>query len=120
MSTIRKSGSNVSVELSVFVYKDLEYPNGDMYIAYCPELDLVGYDTTDKKARKSFEYVLKDYLDYTLEKGTLEADLLEHGWRKYKNGKLVEPSYSNMLKNTQLKSVLRQNEFTKYSVPLFA
>ena len=26
--------------------------------------------------------VLKDYLDYTVENGTLEQDLLNHGWRK--------------------------------------
>lgn len=120
MSTIRKSGNNIRVELSVFVYKDLNYPNGDMFIAYCPELDLAGYDTTNRKARKSFEYVLKDYLDYTTKEGTLEQDLIEHGWRKYKNGRLVEPSYINMLKNTQLKSVLSQNKVTKYSIPIFA
>lgn len=80
MSTIRKIGKNISVEVSVFVYKDKDYPNGDMFIAYCPELDLSGYDTTNRKARKSFECVLRDYLDYAIENGTLEADLLGHGW----------------------------------------
>ena len=120
MGTIKKTGNVLSVEVSVFVYKDLDYPNGDMYIAYCPELDLVGYDTTNRKARKSFEFVLKDYLAYTTKEGTLEQDLIEHGWRKYKNGRLVEPSYSNMLKNTQLKSVLSLNRVTKYSIPVFA
>lgn len=108
MSTIKRLGNNVSVEVSVFVYKDMEYPNGDMYIAYCPELDLVGYDTTNRKARKSFEYVLQDYLEYTIENGTLEEDLMEHGWRKFKNGKIAEPTYTEMLKRSQLKSVLRQ------------
>ncbi|MBR1688477.1 MAG: hypothetical protein IJ710_08110 [Prevotella sp.] len=82
MGVIKKSGNHINLELSVFVYKDNDYPNGDMYIAYCPELDLAGYDTTNKKARKSFEFVLKDYLDYTTENGTLESDLLKHGWRK--------------------------------------
>lgn len=120
MSTIKRSGSNIRVEVSVFVYKDQDYPNGDMYIAYCPELDLVGYDTTSRKARKSFEFVLKDYLDYTTKEGTLEQDLIEHGWRRYKNGKLVEPSLDCMLKKTQLRAVLNQNSYTKYSVPVFA
>ncbi len=118
MSTIKRLGNNVSVEVSVFVYKDMEYPNGDMYIAYCPELDLVGYDTTNRKARKSFEYVLQDYLEYTIENGTLEEDLMEHGWRKFKNGKIAEPTYTEMLKRSQLKSVLRQSKFTKYSYPV--
>lgn len=118
MSAIKRSGNNISVEVSLFVYKDLDYPNGDMYIAYCPELDLAGYDTTNKKARKSFELVLKDYLDYTTKNGTLESDLLKHGWRKFKNGKIVEPTYSEMLKRSQLKSVLSQKKLNKYSVPV--
>ena len=118
MSTIKKSGSNLSLELSVFVFKDTDYPNGDMYIAYCPELDLSGYDVTRAKARKSFEFVLKDYLDYTIENGTLEEDLMKHGWRKYKNGRIVEPTYTSMLRNSQLKNVLGQSEFSKYSMPV--
>ena len=119
MSTIKRFGNNISIEVSVFVYKDLDYPNGDMYIAYCPELDLAGYDTTNKKARESFMFVLKDYLSYTTEKGTLESDLLKHGWRKYKNGRIVEPTYSEMLKRSQLKTVLNQKRLSKYSVPVF-
>ena len=118
MGIIRRSGNNISVELSVFVYKDVDYPKGDMYIAYCPELDLVGYDTTNRKARKSFEYVLEDYLDYAIQNGTLEEDLIEHGWRKNKNGKLAEPTYHEMLKRSQLKSILSQTKFSKYSIPV--
>lgn len=118
MSTFRQSSNSISIEVSVFVYKDANYPNGNMYIAYCPELDLAGYDTTNRKARKSFEYVLKDYLDYTLQNGTLESDLLKHGWRKLKDGKIVKPSLSSMLKQPQFKSVLSQNTYNKYPVPV--
>ena len=118
MGTIKKSKGNLSLELSVFVFKDADYPNGDMFIAYCPELDLSGYDETEAKARKSFEFVLKDYLEYTTENGTLEQDLLSRGWRKYKNGRIVEPTYSAMLRKSQLKNVLSQDSFRKYSVPL--
>lgn len=79
------------MNVSVFVYKDLEYPNGDMYIAYCPELDLVGYDTTEGKAKKDFRVVLSEYLEYALQNGTLEADLISHGWRKKKDGSISGP-----------------------------
>ena len=37
-------------------------------------------DYTEEGAKKSFEFVLKDYLDYTVENGTLEQDLMNHGW----------------------------------------
>jgi hypothetical protein len=53
-----------------------------------------------------------------MENNTLEADLLEHGWKKYKNGRIAEPTYSEMLKRTQLKSILSQSKFNKYSVPV--
>lgn len=120
MGTIRKIGNNISVKVSVFVYKDRSYPQGDMYIAYCPELDLTGYDTTNRKARKSFEYVLNDYLEYAIENGTLESDLLEHGWRKLKDGSIKEPTINEMLKRSQLKKVLEQSSYNKYPVPVFA
>lgn len=120
MCIITKKGNDISLEVSVFVYKDPNYPNGDMYIAYCPELDLSGYDSTNRGARKSFQIVLKDYIAYTLEKGTLEEDLIEHGWKKLKDGRIVEPSYNVMLKRSQLKTVLRQHRFSKYSVPVLA
>lgn len=119
MSTIRKSGNNISAEVSVYVYRDLGYP-GEMYIAYCPELDLVGYDTTNRKARRSFEFVLKDYLDYTTKEGTLEQDLLEHGWKRLKNGKIKEPSLAEMLKKEQLKMVIEQGRYNVYPVPVLA
>ena len=88
MNSIKVSNKGIEINVSVFVYKDLDYPNGDMYIAYCPELDLVGYDTTNRKARKSFEFVLKDYLDDTIENGTLEEDLLSMDGKSSRTEKL--------------------------------
>lgn len=85
MNAIKISGADVQAQLSVFVYQDNDYPGG-VYIAYCPELDLAGCDDTEEGARKSFEIVMNDYFEDTIAKGTLEKDLLVHGWRR-KNGK---------------------------------
>ena len=117
MNTIQVKENSVNAELSVYLYKDDSYPNGDMYIAYCPELDLTGYDDTIEGAKCSFEVVLKDYIDYTIENNTLEEDLLAHGWTK-KKGRISEPTYPSMLRKSQLGSVLRQKSFSKYSTPL--
>ena len=117
MNTIQVKGHSVNAELSVYLYKDDSYANGDMYIAYCPELDLTGYDATVEGAKSSFEVVLKDYLDYTIKNKTLEEDLLAHGWTK-KQGRISEPTYPSMLRKSQLGSVLRQKSFSKYSKPL--
>ena len=75
MNTIEINNTGIKVDVSVFLFKE-----DDVFHAYCPELDLIGYDSTEEGAKKSFEYVLKDYLDYTVENGTLEQDLLNHGW----------------------------------------
>jgi len=113
MKTIVINNTGIKVAVSVFLFKEDE-----VYHAYCPELDLVGYDYTEEGAKKSFEWVLKDYLDYTVENGTLEQDLINHGWRKYKSGKVVEPTASLLLRRSQLKKVLGKSEFSKYSIPV--
>ena len=74
--------------------------------------------STEEGAKKSFEYVLKDYLDYTVENGTLEQDLLNHGWRKSKSGKVSEPTPTSLLRRSQLRKVLGKREFSKYSIPV--
>ena len=79
MKRIEINNTGIMAELSLFMFKE-----GDVFHAYCPELDLVGYDYTEEDAKKSFEYVLKDYLDYTIQNGTLEQDLINHGWKKSK------------------------------------
>jgi len=79
MGTVKVFDKEVKLEVSVFLFKD-----GEVFNAYCPELDLVGCDYTAEGAKESFGVVLSDYLKYTLEKGTLERDLLKHGWNKTK------------------------------------
>ena len=95
MNTIEINHTGIKINVSVFLFKEDE-----VFHAYCPELDLIGYDYTEDGAKKSFEWVLKDYLDYTVENGTLEQDLLNHGWRKTKAGKVTEPTATSLLSNT--------------------
>lgn len=113
MNTIQVDKKGVKVDVSVFLFK-----NDGVYYAYCPELDLTGYDYTEDGARQSFDFVLKDYLDYTLEKGTLEQDLLKHGWKKAKSGNVTEPTPAAMMRGSKLKNVFGMREFRKYSVPI--
>ena len=94
MNTIEINNTGIKIDVSVFLFKEeidvsvFLFKEDDVFHAYCPELDLVGYDYTEEGAKKSFEWVLKDYLEYTVENGTLEQDLLSHGWRKSKSGYL--------------------------------
>lgn len=118
MQAIKINSDKIQGQLSVFVYEDKTYPQKNMWIAYCPELDLAGYDFGKEAAKKSLIYILTDYFDYTLQNGTLEKDLLSHGWHKYKNGKLIEPSYKNLIKSGRLNNVMSQSSYSKFSIPV--
>lgn len=41
----------------------------DLWFAHLPSLDLYGYGKSKKKARRSLEFTLDEFLDYTTKKG---------------------------------------------------
>lgn len=96
MNTISVKNGFVSINVSVFIYKDNDYPKGDMFIAYCPSLNLCGYNTTREDAMKDFEYMLKEYIKEQEANGTLPEDLRMHGWEKT-NDQLSEPAVSKLI-----------------------
>ncbi len=64
------------ISVSVYLFRD-----GAAYVAYCPSLDLTGYDLTEEAARTDFEFVLHDWLQEQTRNGTLRRDLERHGWK---------------------------------------
>ena len=110
LNYISFSKDGVEISVSLFVFKE-----GDTYIAYCPSLDLSGYDITEESARADFDYMLADYLNDQLRNGTLRADLAAHGWNVGK-AKGNEPNLSDMLgMNEQLRSLVTHS-FKKTNV----
>lgn len=98
---ISDSGAKLSV--SVIVFKE-----NDVYIAYCPSLDLSGYDHTEEAAKRDFEYVLRQWLTEQMESNTLHDDLRQHGWKM--NGTqcvppilTLAPKYSSLISITVAK-----------------
>src|SRR5206468_313275 len=65
----------VTVKLTV-----LEFQDGGVHIYYAPALDLSGYGKSEKEARKSFDFVMEEFMAYTLKKGTLHKELRRLGW----------------------------------------
>lgn len=103
---VSKDGVNISV--GVYVFKE-----GDTFIAYCPSLDLSGYDTTEKKAREDFEFMLTDWLSTQLKNNTLDKDLREHGW-KIENKVAEEPNVIDLItKRADFKDIVEMSEYTK-------
>ena len=74
---IKASGNRVEVCLDVIFKAD-----AGVVVSYAPALNLSGCGKTIEEAKQSFEIVLREYIKYTREHGTLEEDLLRHNWKK--------------------------------------
>ena len=104
LNYIRFCDGHVEISVSLFVFKEK-----DNYIAYCPSLDLSGYDVSEEKALSDFDSMLAEYLSWQLSNGTLRTDLTAHGW-KIGKAKGNEPALSDMLgMNEQLRSLVTQS-----------
>ena len=68
--------ASVKVKLLLFNFED----ENRVSFIYSPHLDLTGYGNNFEEARKSFEIVFEDFVDYTLKKKTLGKVLANLGW----------------------------------------
>ena len=110
MNAITISGNNIKISVSVYLFKE-----GDTYIAYCPSLDLFGYDTTEETAKSDFEYMLKDWLKTQSENKTLRKDLESHGWR-IEDNIANEPQIIDIVGNKSNPNVLSLPDYRKTNV----
>ena len=106
-----KSG-NVIVMLLLFHFED----ENKIHFIYSPHLDLTGYGNNIKEAKKSFEIVFEDFIDYTLKKRTLGKVLSNLGWKLKgsikKPKKVIAPSITSVIKDNEYISEI----FDKYPV----
>lgn len=110
-NTIRITDDSVDLSVSVFLFREDE-----TYIAYCPSLDISGYDKTEEGAKADLEYMLKSWAKEQLTNGTIREDLEVHGW---KVGSTVarEPSVQDLVrKGRPSNSILSLPEFRKTNI----
>lgn len=90
-------------------------------IAYCPSFDLNGYGNTEAEAIESIKFVVKEYVDYGLNKGTLLEDLKLHGWKiKSKRSKnYIAPDWESLLRdNEDFSEIINHKDFKKIHIPV--
>lgn len=108
----KKKSGNVLVRLLLFHFED----ENKVHFIYSPHMDLTGYGNDIVEAKKSFEIVFEDFVDYTLKKKTLGKVLPDLGWdlkRSTKRPKKVlAPSITSVIKENEYVSEI----FDKYSV----
>ena len=104
--------ATVKMQLPMVAYVD----NNSIHYMYCPALDLTGYGHNDREAKNSFEQTLKLYIDYTVDKQTLIADLRAHGWNLKSRKNLVSPPFSDLLKhNKDFENIVDKCNFQKFT-----
>ena len=106
-----KSG-NVIVKLLLFHFKD----ENNIHFIYSPHLDLTGYGNILSEAKKSFEIVFADFIDYTLKKKTFGKVLTDLGWELKgtikRPKKVIAPSITSIIQGNDFVSEI----FDKYPV----
>jgi hypothetical protein len=101
-SVIEIKTSVVKVRILLFHFTDEQ----GVHFIYSPHLDLTGYGYTLKDAKKSFEVVFADFLDYTLKKATLGSLLKKLGWKQQKGSvkkpvRSLAPSITTVIANNK-------------------
>jgi len=94
--------SGVKVRILLFHFTD----EHGVHFIYSPHLDITGYGYTLKDAKKSFEVVFADFLDYTLKKATLGSLLKKLGWKQQKGSvkkpvRSLAPSITTVIANNK-------------------
>ncbi len=106
-----KSG-NIKVKLLLFHFQDEK----NIHFIYSPHIDLTGYGKNIAEAKKSFNIVFEDFVDYTLKKKTLGKVLSNLGWKlkgsAKKPKKILAPSITSVIKENRYVSEI----FDKYPV----
>lgn len=116
MNTILVQGNSVKVNVSVYVFLDTDYPKPNMWIAYCPSLNIIGYGYGEDAAKKDFEFMLDEYFTEQLKNKTLEQDLKNFGWKKY-NKAFDEPKATDLAAHDEMFSeVLNAPMYSKINI----
>ena len=102
----------VKVKLLLFHFQD----ENKIHFIYSPHIDLTGYGNNITEAKKSFEIVFEDFIDYTLKKKTLGKVLSDLGWElkgtAKKPKKVIAPSITSVIRDNRYVSEI----FDKYPV----
>lgn len=80
------SKGKINVNLTLFFFKE-----GEIYICYCPALDLSDSGETEEEALEMLKENLKIFFDYTTKKKTLNSELKRLGWKKDTKKRCISP-----------------------------
>ena len=87
-----------------------------IYYHYAPALDLTGYGVSESESKNSFQHQLNEFVNYTLNKGTIYDELERLGWTTNKKKKrIVAPNETELLEdNETYRDLISNNNTHKY------
>ncbi|MCB0764576.1 MAG: hypothetical protein KDB84_07730 [Flavobacteriales bacterium] len=101
----------------------LKFKEDDIVFIYSPALDLTGYGTDGRSAKRSFETTLEEFVSYTTNKKTLDKELKRLGWKV--GGSKTRPKYQQpfldelFTERPYLGEIFRDKEFQRYDEQVF-
>lgn len=75
------------------------------YVAYCPSLDLSTCAASYNEAIGNFYEMFQLHIECCLANGTLQADLLSHGWRLGRAG-LLPPKFAVLMRKPEMRRLM--------------
>jgi hypothetical protein len=105
MEKITVKPNSILCELTALTFKE-----DNVFISFCPSLDVSGYAETEQKALKSLELVIQETLDYCRKKKTLNKYLLQLGWVFKNKNNAISPNVLNRISNNDyLSNIIQSN-----------
>jgi len=107
--------SDKALKAALEIYK---FKEDNMYVIYCPALDLSAYGRTEEEVESEFGKVFRIHITYCLNKNTLAEDLRNHGWsfKSLNQKKIKAPTIEEMLqKNELLRDIIYNKDYVKKS-----
>lgn len=113
-NALSNNRNSVNVNIQVVLFKE-----DDVWVAYCPALELSSYGDDKQDARQAFDEAMKIFLAETDRKGTLERYLLKLGWQLQQKPVLVynQPNLS-LQENKKILSKNPQIYNEKVAIPV--
>lgn len=105
----------IKMDLPVMLFKEKK-----VFIAYIPVLDISGYGNTETESLSSLHIVLEEYIDYTIKKNTLVADLKGLGWKISKRSKpFIAPELTDLISsNGYLHDIFNKRNYSVQQFPV--
>lgn len=91
-----------------FIIQYYVYESDNIYVAYCPALDITSTGKDFNEAVAQFHEHFQLYLDFCLEEDTLIEDLKAHGW-KLEGITLSQPSFGELLMKQEFKHLMESS-----------